>query len=151
MCIRDRSWDSKESLAAEVLRFPATGVVERLVGAVASVNSSTLNRKVSERIEELRRLRAAGEGWSTVSTLPTRESALELLLKSLDSDSLEVRLEAIRGLGTLGAVEALPVLIGVVGNATGEEKELAKKTLLQLNEWALRRSQGPEREPIVVR
>jgi HEAT repeat protein len=128
----------KDWLSAEVLRFSSPNVVERLVAAVGSANSAPLTELVTTRIEGLRQLRAAGEAWSSVSTLPTRETALEMLLKNIDSSSLEVRMEAIRGLGTLGAVETLPVLIGIVASKSGEEKELAKTTLRQLNEWALR-------------
>ncbi|MEM8713246.1 MAG: HEAT repeat domain-containing protein, partial [Planctomycetota bacterium] len=134
--VRDESVHQKERVANEVLRSTDPEMAARLVQVVGALNSSNLTTHVTARIRELHSLRAAGALLAEAEKRPTRESALTQLLGLLKSESPDVRLEAIRGLGTLDAVEALPTLIGIVESGTEPEKELAKETLVRLSERA---------------
>lgn len=60
---------------------------------------------------------------------PTRESALLAVLALLDHERESVRIEAIRGLGTLSAIETLPRLIVIVGSGSEAEQAAARETL----------------------
>ncbi|MFT7074124.1 MAG: hypothetical protein ACJA0P_000123 [Planctomycetota bacterium] len=60
---------------------------------------------------------------------PTRESALLAVLALLDHERESVRIDAIRGLGTLSAIETLPRLIVIVGSGSEAEQAAARETL----------------------
>jgi len=135
-----KSANRLEWLCTEVLRFPGDDTVPKLIDATASLNSLTLNATLLQRIEQLikhRGLKGAGGGGAQAQT---RASALERILGLLETGGPDARLEAIRALGTLGAVEALPELIEIVESGTDAEKTLAKATLKSLSERALKES-----------
>ena len=126
----------------EILRFPAADSAVKLIDAATALNSSFLTQEVHNQISRLLKLRSLRSQWTATEELPTKSSAVVELLGLLKSGSEVVRLEAMRGLGTMGAVEALPQLIGFVDTGTEQEKARALEVLAQLNERATQAPAG---------
>lgn len=124
-------------IAEQILRFEDDETVVRLIGAATASGNSELIGWVDMRLKQLTRLRQAQREWSSQGgDTPTRASALAGTLALLDHEREAVRVEAIRGLGTLGAVEALPRLIELVASDSPAEAEAARATLALLRERA---------------
>lgn len=94
-------------------------------GAVASEAAAALNRIKREREERLAWLawqRSGGEG-----------GPIDSLLKKLGHADAEVRLAAIASLGTMGAKEALPVLVELMTSEDAAMKAAAALAVKQIN------------------
>jgi len=63
----------------------------------------------------------------------TRETAIAELLPMLEDTAWEVRLQAARALGTLGAVEHMPKLIALLRDPNQEVRDAAHAALDRLN------------------
>lgn len=135
------SRDQRIRVADQLLRLPGDSAIEGLLDAALRSGDSRFVTVIETRIAERIRLREARQRWSTLKSGGTDlEGATARVLALLDSDVPAVRVEAIRGLGTLGAVEALPRLIEIVGTGSEAEVAAARETLDLLHEAARRRT-----------
>ena len=129
-----------EDVVSSILRVADDEEMNALIQAVTDSSQTSLLQFLEERLASMSRLRAAQRAWSSASTAaPTKEAAIEKVLGMLASKDEDVRVEVILGLSTLGAVEALPTLIEIVGSGTTREKAAAKESLTLLREMAKRR------------
>ena len=124
-------------LVEQILRFSDEETVAMLIDAATKRNHKGLIQSVQIQVGRLVALRDLRSQWTATEEIPTKSSAILELLGLLKSDSEVVRLEAIRGLGTLGAVEALPQLIGIAGSGTEGERARALEVLAYLNERSM--------------
>lgn len=125
------------AVADQLLRLPSEEPVQMLLDYSLHAGSPELVTHVEQRVAELIRIRQASVQWSRLASGGTDlDGAKARVLELLNSPRPDVRLEAIRGLGTLGAVEALPMLIELVGSDSVEEKAAAQETLEMLRRRA---------------
>ena len=102
----------------------------------------------TELLETSAKLREVGARLASTSTGTSREAAVTEVLTLLDAPDEAVRVEAIRGLATLGAIEHLPRLIRIVGTGTPAERTAARAALDTLHQRAAREpQQSPPKQP----
>ena len=106
----------------------------------ASNNVRALCGQGLNQIEQTRERRLRWE--ETKQDRPDKESALAELLVMLDSDHLEIRVQAIRGVATFGAIEYLPTLIRLLKDPNKEVVAAARSAIDTLSA----RSQAPRKE-----
>lgn len=122
-------------MANQLLRLPGDEPVQRLLEATLNSGSSQFVSAVERLVATRLRIREAALRWSNLASGGTSiDSAKARVLKLLDSPNSEVRIEAIYGLGTLGAIESLPRLIEMVGSEHKAERDAAKETLKLLRD-----------------
>lgn len=129
--------------AVQVLRFSEDEVLSELIDVAASSGDSNFVQWLDGKIGELMRLREAQSKLEEAGRRrPSLVDAVARTIELMDSEIPEVRVEAIRGLATLGAVEALPILIERVGTGTDEEKAAARESLAHLRKVAAQSVEG---------
>lgn len=130
--------------AHQLLRFDLESTVPLLAQVAAERGDRNLVLAVTGQLKDLTYLRDASTSFTSGrSGIGSREDAIAEVLTLLDDVDPEVRKEAIRGLGTLSAVEALPRLIRIVGSGTADEKAAARETLGHLNRVVLGAAAAP--------
>ena len=113
----------------------------RLLDYALKSDDSALATYVEERITNKLRLTEAVARWSTLAAGgETVEGTRAKVIAMLDSKDGETRVQAIYALGTLGAIEAIPRLLGFVSSDNAAEKTAA----LEAPE-ALRKSAAKDR------
>ena len=127
------------SLALEaVLAVPGEASERALAELAASTGSTKVRDAIVGRLERVVAARELAARLRRTSTLDDeRRAAAERLVALLDAagpadpgvDAAAVRIEAIRGLATLGAVEHLPRLVELAGSGTPAERSAAKEAL----------------------
>ena len=132
-------WRRKEleSTVDMIFRMPGSEPVARLLDYTLKSDNSELATYVEERITNKLRLTEAVARWSTLAAGgETVESARAKVIAMLDSKDGETRVQAIYALGTLGAIEAIPRLLGFVSSDSGAEKAAALEALETLRKSA---------------
>ncbi|MEQ8768243.1 MAG: HEAT repeat domain-containing protein [Planctomycetota bacterium] len=96
-----------------------------------------VRQKAKNALDELRSYRETIGFWERVQrgTELTQESAAQALIEQArdESKSIEVRVTAIRSLGTLGLAESLPILIGWLDSDNEQIREAAKAAIEKIN------------------
>jgi hypothetical protein len=131
------AWELKDlDKRANVLGAMASTLDERVVPVLLEAlgdpnqNVAKTARAGLERLREVREQRQYWEAWeATGSTL----SPVVALLQKLKSDKREVRIAAIRSLGTMKAPEALPFLVDLLEDADAQVREAAAAALEKIN------------------
>lgn len=137
--VRRSSSSAARIAAQQLLRFDLASTVPELTRAIVQNGDPQLSEQMTATMEHVLRMREMGQAFeSSGRDSRTRATAVEDVLALLDDEAPEVRIEAIRGLGTLGAIEALPRLIRVLKTGTEPEKAVAKETLAMLNRIAMK-------------
>lgn len=140
-----RTEHSTSGLVFSMIRFANEDEMNALVDAVTVSPSKGLLESLEQTLTSRARLRAAQLAWSSASVgAPTKAATIQKVLAMLASENEDVRVEAILGLGTLGAVETLPALIEIIGSGTARERTAAKESLTFLREQAKAQATAPE-------
>ena len=146
LLFRLRSGTSRQrnSAANQILRLPGDKPVQQLLEFVMRSESTELVKYVDTAISERLRIREASVRWSALASGGADlDTAKVKVMRLLESDDPAVKAAAIRGLGTLGALEALPVLIELVGSDQPDVRSAALETLDLLNRQAVNRAAQP--------
>lgn len=130
---------TRQATMFSVIKGATDKEMDALIQAVTDSADRNLLEDLENRLVSLSNIKAAQRSWQSASKgAPTKEAAIERILGMLASEDEDVRVEVILGLSTLGAVEALPTLIEIVGSGTAREKAAAKESLAFLRELAKR-------------
>jgi hypothetical protein len=108
---------------------------ELLLVAAAGAQDAQLRDWCMTQLERIREYQDARERWATRRVrVQTRAEVIGELTLLLDDADAGVRIEAIRGLATWEAVEAMPRLIRLTKDAHADVAAAAKAALAKLNE-----------------
>lgn len=116
---------------------PGPDLTRALLDFANRTKSAQARLSTMERIRMSIEIAELGSRLDGASAGPTRESALRELVVMLDDPQEIVRVEAIRSLATMGAVEHLPRLIGFLTSESEAEQAAARIALDTLH------NQGP--------
>ncbi len=142
--LRSESGHRQQNIANQILRLPGDEPVQRLLEFVMRSESTALVKYVDAAISDRLRIREASLRWSALASGGADlDTAKIKVMRLLESDNPAVKTAAIRGLGTLGAVEALPVLIELVGSDQPDVRSAALETLDLLNRQAAAKAARP--------
>ncbi len=120
----------QKGIVDDALRIPLEDAVPRVLEATRLRGGPDLLTYVDARVGEMVRIRDIERRWRSAGADTADDAAATLaVLELLKSGDEAVRIEAIRGLGTLGATSSLPRLIEIVGSGSAAEKAAAKSTL----------------------
>ena len=137
-----------ESTMDALLAIPGSESSWMLLEFASTTEDGSLRALALDRLKARRELAEIERSLnSPLGGQATRESAIREVLGLLEDPNILVRIEAIRGLATLGAVEHLPRLIRMVGSENADESAAAKEALASLNRQAvekLRQSSSDE-------
>lgn len=129
--------EARPTYTDQLLRFGDPEIVTAILDLATASGDGPYIEFVDQRLGQLTRLRATKTQWQEgLAGAPTRAGAIVSLLELLGSGEGEVRVEAIRGLATLGAVETVPQLIEVLATGTEAEKAAARESLAHLRRVA---------------
>lgn len=133
----DNSFEKKTG--AEILvKLHGTDAIPRLIALALASDDREFTTHVEEMVTRTMNLRRAAAEWRALASGgDTRAEATAKVVALLDSPNREVRIEAIHGLGTLGAVETLPRLIELVASEDAEVKAAALSSLKRLRDRPL--------------
>lgn len=133
--VEESSGPTKIRNASWLLKLPGNEPIEALIGLAMASEDAKFVEYVDDRISRRMRLQEAAARWSSATTgLSSRAEAVTKVLALLESPDLAIRVEAIHGLGVLGAVETLPTLIPLVADENAEVRTAARATLKRLRE-----------------
>jgi hypothetical protein len=118
-----------------------TAAADVVAERAATLGKPELVTIATELLESSAKLREVGARLATSGTGVSRDAAITEVVALLDAPDEAVRVEAIRGLATLGAVEHLPRLIRIVGKGTPAERTAARAALDSLHQRAAREPQ----------
>ncbi len=108
-----------------------------LIQAMQDSNDS-LRTLAKESLVELRSYRETVRFWKTIqdgTSLDSQSAAAALIAQARDeSNPIEVRVTAIRSLGSLGVPETLPVLVEWLKSSRPEIKQAAQEAIQRINE-----------------
>jgi len=107
----------------------------------ATLGKPKLVTIATELLESTAKLREVGARLASTSSSASRDAAVTDVVALLDAPDEAVRVEAIRGLATLGAVEHLPRLIRIVGKGSPAERAAARAALDSLHQRAAKEAQ----------
>ena len=125
-------WAAAVSTVASYLSDAAA---ELLLVAASLAESEDARKFCLEQLESLRQFKLAKEHWASRRvTARTREMLVAELMGLLEDDDEEVRVQAVRGLVTFDAIEAIPRLIRLMKSSSKEVADEARKALEVLNE-----------------
>lgn len=133
-------FNSRRGLRMEAARGIATYLSDRaaeiMLRGLASPETSV--RKIfADGLDSLELTRARRERWQNRSAaLPTRDTALAELVEMLESKNLEIKVQAIRGIATFGAIEYLPMLIRLLADPQEEVVNAARTAIESLSHAA---------------
>jgi hypothetical protein len=105
------------SVIAEGLRFPDPGVLNAAL-------------KAQQRYEEFRNAHETSRLWEQSGN---QGSPVDFIIQKLMSEKLSIRLAAIESLATMNAVEALPIMIGLMEDEDGEVAAAAAAAVKKIN------------------
>ena len=128
----------REDFAAAFLAlrgFLTDETAEVLLDLAAETGAGETRDACLSTVEDIRAYQDARRRWeSRKLSRATRERATAELYELLDSELEAQRIEAVRGLGTLGAIEAIPRLIRMLSDPSPALREAAQAALDRLNE-----------------
>ncbi len=113
--------------------------LEAMVSLAYSTTSPGLRDGILARIRTRAEMMEIEAQLRPSSKGPTREDALAELVSMLENPSEVVRVEAIRSIATLGAVEYIPLLIAFLTSDSDAEKQAARIALDTLHGQAVRK------------
>jgi hypothetical protein len=120
--------------AAAVSAYMSEDAAEILLRGAATVETHKTREQCLAGAEMIRSYLEGLDEWSRrKASRATRESAIADLLPMLEDEAWEVRLQAARALGTLGAVEHMPKLIALLRDPDQEVRDAAHAALDRLN------------------
>jgi hypothetical protein len=123
-----------DRVITQLASFLTDESAEALLAIAAHVQYSSPRQQCLDAVESIRAFQDARERWAGRRLArATRQQATVDLLELLDSDIEEQRVQAVRGLGTLGAVETLPRLIRLLEDPSEGIREAARGALDRLN------------------
>ncbi len=131
-----------ETTNASVLRWSAEALfgylsdeaAELLLLAAAKVQDTELRDRCLAQLEKIREYQDARERWAArKARAQTREQVIAELIALLGAQDLETRVQAIRGLATWEAVEAMPRLIQLASAKEARIAAAAREALERLN------------------
>ncbi|MEQ8766373.1 MAG: hypothetical protein RL885_20845 [Planctomycetota bacterium] len=118
-----------------LLAFGTDEAIAELMAALDKVTDRKMASRISGALNALWQQRQDRQKWETLKTpLPTKESALAELLAMLDQDDPALQIEALKGIGALGAKEAIPKLIPFLRSDNEALKQVAREVLDRLYE-----------------
>ncbi len=125
-----RCWQT----AIDVLRaFKTDAAVAALIEALEGERDPKRVKRIQEALDSIWSFRQERQRWENADQqAPTRESALGELLALLEKEDDAMRIEVIRGIGALGAREAIPRLIPYLRSENAGVREAASKALERL-------------------
>ena len=107
---------------------------DALMRLAPRVKSPTLRSSCFDGLENIRRFLDGLEAWDRrKAERSTRDSAVVELLGLLDAPEKDVRAQAARALGTLGAVEQMPRLVRLLRDESTDVRAAAQEALDRLN------------------
>lgn len=125
---------SFEPAVLALLPFLTDEVAPLLLLAARKTGSETLGAACIRQVEKITALQEAEARLATRQlSQSTREATVSKLMVLLTEEDDSIRIEAIRGLGTWEAVEAMPELIGLLKDTNKEVSAAARATLALLN------------------
>ena len=126
--------------AAGISSFLSDEAAEILLRGLASPDKD-VRMVCSSGLQHIESTRQRYAMWEEMKLgQPTKESALAELLRMIDDDHQEIRMQAIRGIATFGAIEYLPTLIRLLEDPDGMVVEAAREAIDQLNRTAAART-----------
>ncbi len=130
----DVSWQrALDSLSS----FLSDTAAEALLDVSARLTDAEKRAKVLEAVESIRTYQEARERWASRRIgKQTRETAASDLAGMLSAKEALIRVEAAKGLATLGAIEALPQLIRLLQDPSEDVRKAAQEALDRLNRMA---------------
>jgi len=131
------------SVLDSLLAVPGEATAQSLAEIAVSTQSQDMRKEIVERLETIASARELGARLRRASTPEAdRGRAVTETLALLADTNEAVRVQAIRGLATLGAVEQVPRLVKLVGEGSAAEKKAALEALDLLH----RRAASEEQE-----
>ncbi len=134
--LRDRSAKDRLFLAAleAVTSYLSDEAAETLLDVAGQTRYRGGRDACLAAVESIRTYQEARERWAARRLgKQTRTRAVARLLELLDEKETEIRIEAIRGLGSLQALEALPTLIPLVRDPDPGIRKATREALDRLN------------------
>ncbi|MEM6568283.1 MAG: HEAT repeat domain-containing protein [Planctomycetota bacterium] len=120
----------QRTLVDQILRLPGDEPMQRMLEYVMRSDSTELVKYVEGVVNDRLKIREASLRWSKLASGGgSVDSAKVRLMRLLKDDDQRVRAAAIRALGTLGAVEAIPDLVELVGSDEEPIRAAATETL----------------------
>jgi HEAT repeat protein len=120
----ETEWIADLNLRNSLRTIAAKGVASYLSDQAAEImlhglasSSSGVRMACADRLDSLEATRNRQESWNSRHLQKlTKESALDELLVMPSSGNMEIRVKAIRGIATFGAIEYLPTLIRLLAD-----------------------------------
>lgn len=107
-------------------------VVPVLLEALAS-REKLISSEAGKALSNMKNIREQQRFWANWALTGTAESPIAALLPKLRSENREVKIAAIRSLGTLGSKESLPMLVGLLESKDAEILAAAREALEKIN------------------
>ncbi len=130
-------WDSGAELRVAAAQAVASYVSEEAASILLrglSLPDKEVREICVKGLEEIDVARARAASWAEARRAqPTKASALIELASMLDDETLEVRLQAIHGIATFGAIEYLPTMIRLLKDPSEEVVEAARQAIEDLS------------------
>ncbi|MEM9379275.1 MAG: HEAT repeat domain-containing protein [Planctomycetota bacterium] len=139
--LRTESVEGRQRLLVDqILRLPGDAPMQRMLEHVMRSDSTKLVQYVEGVVNDRLTIREASLRWSKLASGGgSVETAKVRLIRLLESDDANVRVAAVRALGTLGAVEAIPDLVELVGSDEEAIRAAALESLDLLHRQAAAR------------
>ncbi|HEX6882092.1 MAG TPA: HEAT repeat domain-containing protein [Planctomycetota bacterium] len=140
----DKRDDLQKVVAHALAGFDDDQAVELLLEGLRS-SDGQVRKACFESLDRIKSYRAHVQIWQgPTRPTPTKASALGELLAMLGDADPQLRKEAARGLGALGATEALPDLIRALKDADAGVRAAAQASIERLNAPANEREKDPQ-------
>lgn len=128
-------WDQMQRYADLMFMLPGNEPVEDVLEVALQSDAKPFTDYVDERVANRMRLRRAAAEWGQLGAMAsTKEASIARLIKLLEAPNKDVRLAAIQGLGTMGAIVAVPDLVELVASEDEAVKAAALDALERLKQ-----------------
>jgi DNA-binding response OmpR family regulator len=128
-------WDQMQRYADLMFMLPGNEPVEDVLEVALQSDAKPFTDYVDERVANRMRLRRAAAEWGQLGAMAsTKEASIARLIKLLEAPNKEVRIAAIQGLGTMGAIVAVPDLVELVASEDEAVKAAALDALERLKQ-----------------
>jgi len=141
-CLCSPSWIGHElerrrvrmQAANKLAAFPSDEAAAHLLAGLDSTSDEDVREVCLASLQAIRRYQEEKERWAArFAGAAARELGAAKLMAMLDDEDEAIRIEAVRALGTFGAVEAMPRLIELLRSDSEVLREAVREALDRLN------------------